>query len=161
MKISLRDVVCLCVAAIVASIASAATKTSKFNVTATVENDCTVQATDLAFGNVGLLSASVDSTSTITITCTPTTAYKLALDAGNVAGSTVDARLMSSGGSTLGYQVYSDSARSQVWRDVTESLVGGTGTGAAQTFTVYGRIPPQATPAVGSYAAQVTATISY
>jgi len=144
-----------------AALAPAATKTAKFNVTATVQNDCTVAATDLAFGTMGLLASNVDSTSTITITCTPTTAYTVGLDAGNVTGSTVDDRLMASSGTTMRYQIYSDTARTQVWRDATDSTVGGTGSGLAQTMTVYGRIPPQTTPAVGSYLAQVTATITY
>lgn len=163
MKISLRSVLCLCVLALAvpAIFAPAATKTAKFNVTATVQNDCTVAGTDLAFGNLGLLSSNVDSTSTITITCTPTTAFTIGLDAGNVTGSTVDTRLMSSGASTMRYQLYSDTARSQIWRDAADTTVGGTGSGNAQTLTVYGRIPPQTTPAVGSYLAQVTATITY
>ena len=61
-----------------AAFAPAATKTAKFNVTATVQADCTVAATDLAFGNVGLLASNVDSSSTITITCTPTTINAIA-----------------------------------------------------------------------------------
>ena len=163
MDVSLRSVACLLGIGLLATsaIAPAATKTAKFNVTAKVENDCTVAATDLAFGNVGLISSNVDSTSTISITCTPTTAYKVGLDAGNVSGSTIDTRLMSSGPETLQYQLYSDAARTQVWRDAADSSVGGTGTGAVQTMTVFGRIPPQTTPAVGNYAAQVTATITF
>src|SRR5262245_31320837 len=106
MDVSLRSVACLLGIGLLATsaIAPAATKTAKFNVTAKVENDCTVAATDLAFGNVGLISSNVDSTSTISITCTPTTAYKVGLDAGNVSGSTIDTRLMSSGPETLQYQ---------------------------------------------------------
>lgn len=163
MDFSLRRVVRVVSIALIlpAALVSAATKTAKFNVTATVQNDCTVAATDLAFGTVGLLSSNVDSTSTLTITCTPTTAYKVGLDAGNVTGSTVDNRLMASGATTLRYQLYSDTARTQVWRDSVDSTVGGTGSGVAQSMTVYGRIPVQTTPAVGSYLAQVTATITY
>ena len=163
MDFSLRRVVRLLSFALVlpAAFAPAATKTAKFNVTATVQNDCTVAATDLAFGTIGLVSSNVDSTSTLTITCTPTTAYTVGLDAGNVSGSTVDNRLMGSGSSTLRYQLYSDTARTQIWRDAVDSTVGGTGSGVAQTLTVYGRIPTQTTPAVGSYLAQVTATITY
>ncbi len=162
MKISLRSLLCLiAIVLVVPARLPAATKTAKFNVTATVQNDCTVAATDLAFGTIGLLSSNVDSTSTLTITCTPTTPYKVGLDAGDVSGSTVDNRLMGSGTSTLRYQLYSDTARTQIWRDAVDSTVGGTGSGVAQAMTVYGRIPTQTTPAVGSYLAQVTATITY
>src|SRR5262245_6434375 len=131
MDFSLRSAARLLSVAMIlpAALAPAATQTAKFNVTATVQNDCTVEATDLAFGTVGLLSSNVDSTSTITITCTPTTAYKVGLDAGNVTGSTIDNRLMASGASTLRYQLYSDTARSQIWRDAVDSSVGGTGSG--------------------------------
>ena len=145
-----------------AALAPAATRTAKFNVTATVQSDCTVTATNLAFGTVGLLQANVDATSTISVTCTPNTAYTLGLNEGTTAGSTVDARLMANGTSTMQFQLFSDSQRTQVW-GVTDGVntIGGAGTGLVTNYTVYGRIPPQTTPQVGNYATEITATITY
>jgi len=142
--------------------APAATKTAKFSVTATIQSDCTVSATNLAFGTVGILQANVDATSTISVTCTPDTAYTLGLNEGTAVGSTVDARLMANGSATLGFQLYSDPQRTQVWgiTDGTDT-VGGSGTGQVTNYTVYGRIPQQATPQVGDYATEITATITY
>ena len=36
-----------------------------------------------------------------------------------------------------------------------------TGTGAAQTYTIYGRIPPQTTPAPATYSDTITVTVTY
>ena len=153
----------LLISSIPATLAPAATKTAKFNVTATVENDCTVNATNLAFGTVGLLSENVDATSTITVTCTPQTPYSVGLNEGTVAGSTVDTRLMASGSSTIEFQLYSNAARTQVWGQTPiVNTVGGMGNGQATNFTVYGRIRPQApAPKAGDYATEITATIIY
>ena len=110
-------------------LAPAATKTAKFNVTATVQSDCTIAATNLAFGTVGLV-------------------------AGNV-----DAILRAS---SMMFQLYRDSARTQVWGETSGvNTVGNTGNGAPMEITVYGRIPPQTSPTVGAYIAQITATITY
>ena len=63
----------------------------------------------------------------------------------------------------IAYQLYLDSARSQVWGDgATGAVHGGTGTGANQAITVYGRVPAgQPLPAGGVYRDTVTATIVY
>ena len=157
-------IVCLASLAVLfpAALVPAATKTAKFNVTATVQSDCTVTATNMAFGNLGLIQANLDATSTITITCTPNTQYTVALNEGTVAGSTVDNRTMGNGSSTLAFQLYSDSQRTQVWGTTANvDTVGGSGTGLATNLTVYGRIPLQTTPAAGNYATEITATITY
>ena len=39
--------------------------------------------------------------------------------------------------------------------------MAGLGTGAAQSYTVYGLVPPQAAPRPGSYSDTVTATITF
>jgi spore coat protein U-like protein len=67
-----------------------------FNVTATVANICSVSATTLAFGTVPAIGA--QNTSTITVTCTPSDSYSVALTAGDSGLET--ARFMK--GTTLG-----------------------------------------------------------
>jgi len=62
----------------------------------------------------------------------------------------------------LGFQLYSDSAHTQVWGNtIGTNTVTGTGTGTAQTLTVYGRVPQQSTPAAGTYTSTITATITF
>jgi len=60
---------------------------------------------------------------------------------------------MSRGAETITYGLYKDADRSQPWGDTGTpgSTIAGTGNGAAQTLTVYGRVPPQKTPSPGTY----------
>ena len=61
------------------------------------------------------------------------------------------------------YGLYKDAERSQPWGDATTpgSTVAGSGNGAAQVLTVYGRVPPQSTPSAGSYIDTVVVTLTY
>jgi spore coat protein U-like protein len=67
---------------------------------------------------------------------------------------------MAWGGSYITYTLFQDSSRSQEWDNTTTK--SGTGTGADQNFTVYGRIPSgQSISNTGSYGDTVIATITY
>ena len=67
-----------------------------------------------------------------------------------------------SGGATVTYSLYSDSGHSTVWGNTIGSdTVTGTGSGSPQSFTVYGRVPPQATAAPGTYNDTITVTVTY
>jgi len=49
-----------------------------------------------------------------------------------------------------------------VWGNtIGTNTVASTGTGAAQSFTVYGRIPSQTTPAPATYTDTITVTVTY
>lgn len=142
--------------------------TNTFPVTATITSACTVSGSNLNFGSaIDPLAAGtpLDATSTLTVTCSNTTPYTVALNAGANAGGATNfsSRTMKSGSDTLGYQLYLDSGRSSVWGDGTSSssAKNGTGTGAAQSLSVYGRIPSLANVVPGSYTDTVTVTISY
>lgn len=164
MRIRSRGVLLLsAVATISCAIAAhAATRSATFRVSATVQSDCTITATDLAFGTLGLLAANVDAASTLTITCTSGANYQIALDPGTASGSTIEDRKMASGTNALGFQLYRNAARTQVWGQTSGmDTLGGSGTGSVATVQVYGRIPPQMTPPAGTYETQITATISY
>jgi len=142
----------------------AATKTATFQVLATMVSDCTViSAPNIDFGSIGVLTANTDTTSTLTVACTPGTPYSLSLDAGTGAGSTTtDRRMASGGGGSLKYQLFRDTGRTQNWGNtVGTDTQGGTGNGSNNNYTVYARIPPQTAPAVGSYTSTVTLTITY
>ena len=142
--------------------AAAATKTTTFTVQAQVTADCTVAATTMNFGSLGLLTASVDAASTLTATCTNTTPYSIGLDAGTVSGSTIPLRLLDSAGATVNFQLYQDTGRSSVWGlTAGTDVLSATGTGAAQVHTVYGRVPAQAAPAPGTYTTTINVTVTY
>ncbi|MEE2979654.1 MAG: spore coat U domain-containing protein [Pseudomonadota bacterium] len=141
----------------------AATKTTTFTVSLTLQNDCSISANALNFGTQGVLSANVDQTTSLSVTCSTAAPYNVGLDAGTTTGSTIAARLLAgTGTATVGYQLYRDTARTQIWGNtVGTDTVTGTGTGTAQALTVYGRVPPQNTPAAGTYTSTVTATITF
>ena len=143
--------------------ALAATKTATFQVKAEITNDCTIAAADLNFGQIGLVSANVDAQSTLTATCTNTTTYNLGLNAGTATGSTIENRLLANAATTLGFQLYRNPTRTQIWgTTVGTDTMSGTGNGSAQNVNVYGRIPPQTpAPAPGVYTTTITVTVTY
>lgn len=146
------------------SSAFAATATAQFNVQIQINSECIVtSATDLNFGPHGVLAASVDSTSTIGVQCTSGTGYTVGLNAGGGAGATVAARRMTGpSAQTVQYTLYRDGARTQLWGNTAGTdTVAGTGNGAAQTLTVFGRVPAQTTPGAGAYADIITVTVTY
>ncbi len=143
----------------------AATQTDNFDVTATIIASCTITANDLAFGNYDPLSATpLDQTSTINVTCSNGADYDIQLSGG--LSTDVNARTMddnATSGFFLNYSLFYDAGRTNNW-GVTNGTdtYQGTGTGSAQTITVYGRIPAgQTTPPVGDYTDTITATIEY
>ncbi|HZH44207.1 MAG TPA: spore coat U domain-containing protein [Lysobacter sp.] len=153
---------------VTSSMAQAATDSTTFTVSTNVTAACDVSASALTFANVDPLanaSANTDGTSTVTVTCSNTTAYDVGLSAGNGASATVSSRKMThtDGSSTLNYALYSNAGRSTNWGDtVGTDTVSGTGTGSAQTHTVYGRIPSgQQTAKVGAYSDTITVTVTY
>jgi spore coat protein U-like protein len=129
----------------------------------TIVATCTINsASTLNFGSQGVFTANVDQSSTIQVQCTNTTPYNIGLDAGVGSGATVAVRKMTSGGATVNYTLYSDSGHTTVWgTTIGTNTVAATGNGAAQSYTVYGRIPAQTTPAPGTYADTVTVTVTY
>src|SRR5712671_5170317 len=141
----------------------ATTTTSTFTVQITLAATCVINSTStLDFGTQGVLTANVDQTSTIQVQCTNTTPYNIGLDAGTGSGATVTTRKMTSGGATVNYSLYSDSARTTVWGNtVGTNTISGTGSGLAQNNTVYGRVPPQTTPAPATYSDTIVATVTY
>src|SRR3954454_6397225 len=141
----------------------AATATSTFTVQVTLTASCTINsAATLNFGSQGILSANVDQTSTLQVQCTNTTPYNIGLDAGVGSGATVAVRKLTSGGNTVNYSLYTDAGRATLWGNtVGTDTVAATGNGAAQSYTVYGRVPSQTTPAPGTYTDTITVTVTY
>jgi spore coat protein U-like protein len=148
----------------VSQAANAATATGQFNVTITIQSNCVVvSATDLAFGTQGVINANIDAQSTISVLCTNTTPYNIGLNAGNGAGATVAARKMTGpAAATVTYSAYRDAARTLVWgQTIGTDTVAATGDGSNQPVTVFGRVPPQTTPAAGAYSDILTVTVTF
>jgi spore coat protein U-like protein len=145
-----------------ATIGTSHATTAPFTVTANNATICLVNASNLNFGSTGVLRAALDATSTITVTCTNAASYTVALD-GGVSGATNPAqRKMTQASQLITYGLYRDSGRTLPWGDsVGVNTAAGTGSGLAQTLTVYGRVPAQSTPAPGVYVDTVVMTISY
>ncbi len=133
-----------------------------FTINATIAANCLVTTQNIDFGSKGVLDANVDATGQVTVTCTPSTAYTVSLNGGTTGGTPTN-RKMSKGAERVTYGLYKDNARTQPWGDAGTpgSTVAGTGTGAAQPLTVYGRVPPQTTPSAGVYTDTVVVTITY
>jgi spore coat protein U-like protein len=142
---------------------NATTTTSTFTASITIQASCQVVSSNtLNFGTQGVLVANNDTTATFTVQCTNTTPYNVGLNAGTTAGGTVTTRLMANGANTVSYKMYSDSGRTTNWGNtVGTDTVAGTGNGATQTLTIYGRVPAQTTPAPATYTDTVTVTVTY
>ncbi|MCF7749901.1 spore coat U domain-containing protein [Bacillus subtilis subsp. subtilis] len=141
-----------------------------FTVSANVLPQCsTYVTTDMDFGsNAGAITTNIDRTAAIGLTCINRTPYTVGLDNGQHLLGTLTRRMQNTatGGSGyfIPYELYRDSARSLRWGNtINVDTVAGTGTGAAQTLTVYGRAPPTSgsLPAEGAYKDVVTVTITY
>ena len=160
----IRVIPCLAVGLpLIGGVAYAATATSTFTVDVTIQAQCLINsASNLSFGTRGVLIANVDQTSTIVVQCTDTTTYDIGLDAGTGAGASVATRKLTGGGATINYRLYCDAGRTTVWGNtVATDTVSATGNGAAQSYTVYGRIPAQTTPAPNAYGDTITITVTY
>jgi spore coat protein U-like protein len=141
--------------------ALAATTTTTFQVTATVQANCLISATTAAFPAYSGVVA--DTTATLTVTCSNTTTYSIGLNAGLATGATVTTRAMTGPNSALlNYGLFQDSAHSVNWGDtIGNGAVSGTGDGLAQNITIYGQIPAGQFVEAGSYQDTITATITF
>jgi len=132
-------------------------------VTATFANTCHISAaTDLQFGEFdSIVGGNRDQTSRIDLTCPNGATWNVGLNNGiNASGTT--RRMRSPGGAYVTYDLYREPNRSQRWGStIGTDTAAGTGTGGLQSLTVYGRVPPQATPAPGIYSDTVTVTLTF
>jgi len=131
-----------------------------FTVQAVVNRSCTVSATAINFGSRSNLTANVDATGTLTINCTLGLPYSVSLS-GGLSNAPPTQRRMTLGSNAVIYGLYSNSARTVAWGSAANQIVARTGTGAAESVTVYGRVAPQPTPTSGTYTDTVIVTINY
>jgi spore coat protein U-like protein len=144
---------------------AASTRTTTFNVSATVADNCLVSASDLAFGNF-TAAGDVTNSSSVKVRCTSGTLYTVKLSAGS---GTFGTRKMMNGSSFLAYNLYKDAGYTSIWGDGTGSTAtnGGTGTGLSSakevTYTVFGKLPVSGNEdaPVGNYADTITVSVDY
>jgi spore coat protein U-like protein len=135
---------------------------SSFSVLANVISTCNINASNISFGSVGVVSSNVDATSTVSTQCNTSVPYTVSLSGGNAAATDPTQRKMAKASETVTYGLYRDAARLQPWGStIGTNTVAGTGTGAARNITVYGRVPPQATGSPGNYSDTIVATVTY
>jgi spore coat protein U-like protein len=145
-----------------ATIGNSLASNAPFTVTATNATICSVSASALSFGSTGVLRANLDATTSISVTCTNQAPYTVALDGGLSGATDPTQRKMTNGAVSITYGLYQDASRTSPWGSSAGlNMAAGTGSGLAQSFTVYGRVPPQTTPAPGTYSDTVVLTVSY
>ncbi|QNX35055.1 Csu type fimbrial protein [Acinetobacter seifertii] len=125
------------------------------------------------FGNIndiGITKRDYTTQGAVNTTCNSGTPYSIYLGDGNNRITGGFRRMANSNNEFIPYQLYKDAAYSSVW-DATGGVnsvggtggVSGTGTGNAQTTTVYGKIPQGTTIASrpGAYSDNVVVTVTY
>ena len=146
--------------AIAAAPAMAGTDTDVLTVRVTVQEACTISGTTIDFGTYSAgQQAALDAEGAIGYNGCAAGTLTIALDGGT--GGNIANRQMANGGSTLGYQLFKNSARNQVW---------GTGGDALQrvllvpdsgNVPVYGRIAGGQNVAGGTYTDTVNVTLTF
>ncbi len=120
---------------------------------------CTVTASGISFGSY-ISGTTLDTTGTLTVNCASGTAYTVALSAGMGSGATVTTRSMPMSTPAVNYSLFRDAARTANWGQTPGTdTVAGTGTGSAQTITIYARLPSQY-PSPSTYTDTIVATVS-
>lgn len=133
---------------------------------------CTTSATGFVFGVYQPLTGAPNlSTGTVTVNCNPgllsiLVSYTISLGPGS--GGSFASRSMSGPGGLLGYQLYRDALRTQVWGDgtagtttVTDGYLLGLILPVIRNYTVYGRIPGGLQAGIGAYADTVLVVLTY
>ena len=167
LKLAIVSAIMACSAGLSAS-SYAATTTATMTVSSSVATACTMTTGDLTFGAYDpSTAADVDSTATITSTCTLGGGAVITLSQGGNpdTGSTdgVPLRQMADGANRLKYHLYGDTDRAGVFGNTTGTGQAVSGTGSAATTTVYGRIvqTENATTPPGTYSDSVLVTLTY
>lgn len=138
-----------------------------FDVTLTVTDECTTTTPgNLSFGTHGVIQGTETGQTSISVHCTTDTAYDIGLDAGLGPSASTTTRKMRgpqpATTSTVSYKLYQDAGYATNWgEDVGTDTKGGTGTGQAESISVYGKLTVQNTPVAGDYLDTITVVITY
>lgn len=144
--------------------ALAQTASATFDVSITVEADCTIAVNDLTFPTVNDLTPAVAASTTGTVTCTGISPVSVSFDPGTGGASTFATRQMALGADTINYNLYADAAHTQILGDGSTGTVtiDFTSTGAADGFDVFAETAPTQNPKpAGTYTSTITATVTF
>ena len=145
-----------------ASPAYAGRATYTMPVQAQVINGCTVNALPLIFNVPVPTNLNVDSSTTVTIACTPNIPFTLDIDNGLYANG-INRRVFNAAANAyISYDVYKDPPRSQVWgTGGAKNVTGNSGATGIVVMPVYGRLASSARLKAGNYRDTLTVTINF
>jgi spore coat protein U-like protein len=144
---------CAALAFVGPGVASATVTSDSFQVKVKVVGDCVVTTgADMDFGTYDGTADLTDATS-FTVTCANTTS-----NVGITLGSTNNWKMKDASGDLLDYSVWTDSAHSAAWSDVTNATINS---GTPFNQNLYGLLALGQTANPGDYSDTVTITVSY
>jgi spore coat protein U-like protein len=128
-----------------------------------VAGTCSMRANDINFGNYNPNAAGAAlAEAVLEVTCTQGLSYEVTLDAGKGPGATTAQRKMTFAGTTLGYGLYRDGGRQQVWGNALGvDTVQGRGQGSPVQLRVYGKIEARQIVPAGAYVDVITVRILF
>jgi spore coat protein U-like protein len=132
-----------------------------FTAQATVAANCNVSASALDFGSLSTLDQPRTGTASVSVQCSANAPYTVGLDGGLSQAADPTRRLLTSQAGTIGYALYRDAAHQSPWGDSTGTMNAGTGTAASQVYPVFGVVPVQPAPAVGTYKDTVVVAVTF
>lgn len=149
---------------LLASPVSAQTATATFEVSITVEAECTISVDDLTFPTVSDLTPEIEAATAGAVTCTGISPVSVSFDPGSGGTSTFATRQMALGPDTIDYNLYSDAAHTEIIGDGSAgtATIDFTSTGGDDAFDVFGQTAPAQNPKPGgTYASTITATVTF
>jgi len=126
-----------------ASQAFAAQTSANFQARVNIQTACIVSATNLDFGNVGVIVGTETATSNVVVNCSAGTVFAMSFDP--VLTVTAYTSTMVNGAQDVAYSA---------------ALSGGGGTGAVN-FTIDGTLPAQVTPPAALYTENRTLYVNF
>lgn len=127
---------------------------------------CGVSVVSLHFGDYDALAGvTLDTEADVYVSCDPSIAYNIKLDAGaNSGGDFGSRRMVREGDLTfLEYNIFRDAVRTEIWGDGSNGTFTqlGIGTGAESHFTAYGRLPGDQNVPAGVYSDAVFVLVEW
>jgi spore coat protein U-like protein len=142
--------------------ASAQTQ-ANLNVAASVQNNCKITATSIAFSAYDPVgandTAALNGEGSVSVQCTKGATPSIALSAGANASGTQ--RRLASGSERLNYALFSDSNRYTAWTTSTNVTLGQAPSKVARVLSVYAAIDGGQDVAAGTYTDVLQATVNF
>ena len=151
--------------------------TSSFTAQASVNTNCTILTTPVAFGGYDPIgahrSANLDATGSIIVACIKGTAPTIALDLGSNASGSARRMRDAPSGDFLGYELYQPPSNTPatpcsfpgavVWGTAGANLFTATSAPNKnpRTYNVCGSVPAGQNPSIGTYSDTVIATVNF